>query len=92
MGEQEEDRFRAEMADWDDARLVAKTIKSPGLAAGIAAQQILHERHQKISESRYAELLKEIKKPQWKTFNFWFAAVAAVTGCLSLFPVLKNIN
>jgi hypothetical protein len=92
MGEQEENRFRIEMSDWDDVRLVAKAIKSPGLAAGIAAQQILHERRQRISDSNYADLMKEIKRPQWKTFNFWFAAIAAITGCIQLFPLLKGIN
>ena len=88
MGEQAERELRAEMAAWDKDRLIAKIAKEPGFAAGIAAQQVLDERLARETEARHKDLLSEISKPQWKTPNFWLAAVAAVTGCISVYPVL----
>ena len=88
MGEHEERRLRQEMADWDDDRLIAKTVKTPGLAEDIAARQILEERRRNAESSRHAEVLDELGKPQWKTPGFWLAAIAAVTGCISVYPIL----
>lgn len=51
MGEDAEQRLRVEMANWDEPQLIAKTVKAPGLAADIAARQILAYR-QKSKETR----------------------------------------
>ena len=88
MGEDEERRLRIEMADWDDARLIAKTLKAPGLADDIAARQILEERRRQLDSNLHTDVIGELRKPQWKTPNFWLAAIAAVTGCISAYPVL----
>ena len=89
MGEDAERRLRAKMANWDDSLLIAKTVKSPGLAEDIAARQILEERRRKAESDRHAAVLEELRKPQWKTPGFWLAAVAAVTGCISVYPILR---
>ena len=44
MGEDAERRLRIEMADWDESRLIAKTVKAPSLAEDVAARQLLAER------------------------------------------------
>ena len=88
MGEDAERKLRAELADWDESRLIAKTVKAPGLAEDIAARQILEERRRKAESGRHAAVLDELRKPQWKTPGFWLAAVAAVTGCISVYPIL----
>ena len=53
MGEHEEHRLRDEMADWNNDRLIAKTVKSTGLAADIAARQILEDRRAKREAKRF---------------------------------------
>lgn len=88
IGEHEERRLLGEMSAWEDSRLIAVTLKQPGLAAGIAAQQILDARKRALEIDRQFELLQELRRPQWKTPNFWLAAIAAITGCISVYPIL----
>ena len=86
MGEHEELRLRAEMADWEDARLIAKVAKAPGLAAGIAAQQILDERNRSSATERHAELLDEVRTPHWSITPSFVLLV--ITSVLSLVAVV----
>jgi hypothetical protein len=53
MGEEAERRLRLEMDHWDDDRLIAKSIKSPGFAEDIAARQILEKRRVKREARRF---------------------------------------
>lgn len=89
MGEHEEERLRAEMSDWSDSKLIAAEIKEAAYARGIAARAILNQRRHVKEDAKHAEVLKELKKPQWKTPNFWLAAVAAVASCISAYQVLR---
>jgi hypothetical protein len=88
IGEEAEHRSRSEMEDWSDSRLLAAAIKDPAVARGIAAQQILSARRETVEAARYDTLLNEITRPPWKTSGFWLAATAAVTGCISVYPIL----
>ena len=53
MGAEAERRSRSEMADWTDSQLLTAIAKVPGLAAGIAAQQILAERKAQDRDAKH---------------------------------------
>ena len=86
MGEHEERRLRAEMADWSDSKLTAAEIKEPAFARGIAAKQILGERRAKDAALKHAELLREIRNPHWSVTPSFVLLV--VTSLLSLVAVV----
>lgn len=90
LGAEAEAEARAEMAGWDDAALIAKAAKEAGFADGIAAQQLLAERRLAADAKRQAELIAELRKPEWKRPSLWLAAVAAVTGCIAVYPQVQQ--
>ncbi len=53
-GDEEEKKCRAEMAEWSEDQLIAKSAKEPGLAPDIAARQILEERRRILEKKRFS--------------------------------------
>lgn len=80
--------FREEMASHSDDRLELEAAKDPNTAWGIAAKLMLSERRAKAEQNRHAELINELRIPQWRTPNFWVSVVAALSGCIAAAPIL----
>ncbi len=88
MGESEENRLRAEMESWSNEKLIAASKKSPGVAIGIAAEQLLSERSRKEKAAQHIDIMTQLRKPEWKTWSFWFSLIAAITGFISATPII----
>ena len=93
MGAEAERRSRSEMADWTDSQLLTAIAKAPGLAAGIAAQQILEERKAQDRDAKHQQLLGEIRRPHWSvTPSFVLLVLTTLISLAALLVAIMSLS